>query len=316
MSAEPAIQRVAVVGSGLVGSSWSLVFSRAGRETRVYDVEPRQLASLHDRLRVHLEQWERWGAVTADEAAEMLERIEPCAELEDAVAGADYVQESIPEDLAAKQALFAELDRLTPSSVILGSSVAVYPMSQVASRVQDADRCIVVHPTNPPHLIPLVEIVPAPFTRPDVVQRIHAFMTALGQEPIVCRKEMFGFVLNRLQYAVLREAAYLATEGVASVEDIDKCVSAGLGLRWAMLGPLETEVTNSPDFERDWLDYNDLVRDLFDAVCQPYDGPTAEHVHLLARGVREAWRGRSLEEMVSDRNAMVMKIQALKGAGE
>src|SRR5262249_18148180 len=142
-------------------------------------------------------------------------------DLEAAVAGADYVQEAVPEDLAIKQAVYEDVDQLAGEHVVIGSSTSGMPMTRVAERTARPERCVAVHPTNPPHIVPLVEIVPGKRTAPETVTFARDLMAALGQSPIVCFKEVPGFVLNRLQFALEREAFYLMREGVASAADID-----------------------------------------------------------------------------------------------
>lgn len=226
------MSRIAVIGCGVVGSSWTLVFARAGHEVVVHDPSP---ASAQAAL--------AFVAASLDgrpEAQEVLARIRIAETLEEAVAGADYVQESAPERLPIKQALYATLDTLVAPEVVIGSSTSGLPASSFTEPLATRARCLVVHPINPPHLIPLVELVPAPWTRPEAVRFAEELMTSSGQEPIRLSREINGFVVNRLQSALLGEAFRLVEDGIVSAGDVDKAVADGLGLRWFFMGPFET----------------------------------------------------------------------------
>lgn len=226
------MSRVAIIGCGVVGSSWTLVFARAGHEVVVHDPSPEAAEAAVAFVRESL--------AGTPEAAAILARITTAASLEAAVAGAGYVQESAPERLPVKQALYARLDALVPPQVVIGSSTSGLPASSFTESLATRDRCLVVHPINPPHLIPLVELVPAPWTRPDVVDAAAELMTAVGQEPIRLSREINGFVVNRLQSALLGEAFRLVEDGIVSAAEVDKAVADGLGLRWFFMGPFET----------------------------------------------------------------------------
>ena len=220
----------------------------------------------------------------------------------------------MPEDLELKRSLFEELDRLVPEDVVIGSSVSALPVSDIARGTKNPGRCVGVHPTNPPHIVPLVEIVPGEQTAPAVADWAYAFMERVGQQPILCRKEIYGFVLNRIQMALLREALYLYREGVASAADIDRCVQQGLGLRWAFLGPFGVEHTNAISIDNDLHKFGQVLRELFADVCRPYDEPTEEEIALLARDVEEMFGRKPQPEIVEYRNRMVLAVRKLKQA--
>jgi 3-hydroxyacyl-CoA dehydrogenase len=183
--------------------------------------------------------------LSREPARTVLKRIEIAVTLPAALDGVDYVQECAPEDLELKRALFAELDRLSPPAAILASSSSAIPASRLADGLAGRSRCLVVHPGNPPYLIKVAEIVPAPFSAAEVVARTEGLLRACGLEPIVLGHEVEGFVFNRLQGALLREAYCLVRDGVASVDDIDRIVRDGLGLRWSVVGPFETADLNT-----------------------------------------------------------------------
>lgn len=173
-----------------------------------------------------------------------MSRIEVLPDIAAAVQGVGYVQECVPEDLDLKRAVFAELDQLAAKSTVLASSSSAMTASQVAGSLEGARRCIVAHPGNPPFLIRVVEVVPAPFTAVEVTERTCGLLRSIGLQTVTVRKELPGFVFNRLQGALLREAYCLVRDGVASVADIDQLVRDGLGLRWAVVGPFETADLN------------------------------------------------------------------------
>ncbi|MGH3042449.1 MAG: 3-hydroxyacyl-CoA dehydrogenase NAD-binding domain-containing protein [Gaiellaceae bacterium] len=303
---------VALVGAGTIGRSWAVVFARAGIATRVFDSESSVRASLRAGLEELLARGEQAGSLSPEECATIRSAVRTCESLEEAVEGVRYVQESVPEDLEAKRSVFAALDALTPPDAILGSSASTFPMTQIAATTRRPERCVVVHPTNPPHLVPLVEIAAGERTDPEVVDAAHAFMEALGQSPIRVRKERFGFVLNRLQFALAREAFWLAKEGVASIADIDRCLTDGLGLRWAFLGPFGVEATNAASVEDDLTKFGNGIRALFADVCRPYDGPGEDEIASVSKGVAEMFAGAAHSDVVAYRDEMVAALRRLK----
>jgi L-gulonate 3-dehydrogenase len=234
----------AIVGAGLIGRAWAHVFARAGWQVRVWDParEQRDTAaqsiarSLHD-LAAH--------GLVADPAG-AAKRVTVHATLAEALDGAAYVQESGPETLEAKLAIFAEMDALAPGEAVLASSTSAIVASRFTEQLRGRARCIVAHPVNPPHLVPVVELCGAPWTSPETRERARAILREVGQVPIDVKKEIDGFILNRLQAALLTEAFRLVEEGYVSPEDLDHTVADGLGLRWAFMGPFETIELNAP----------------------------------------------------------------------
>lgn len=238
-------ERVAVVGAGLIGRAWAIVFARAGCQVRLYDADDHALQNCQQRLLENLHDLAQHGLL--DEApAAVLARISAAPSLRDAVQGAVLVQECIRETLEAKRAIFAELDSLAEPEAILASSTSWLMASEFSQALPGRHRIMVGHPVNPPYLVPLVEISPAPWTSDLAVQRAHALYSQAGQSPVLLKKEITGFLLNRIQGAVLNEALNLYADGYASVEDLDKVLKDGLGLRWAFMGPFETIDLNAP----------------------------------------------------------------------
>ncbi|MBX9701300.1 MAG: 3-hydroxyacyl-CoA dehydrogenase [Acetobacteraceae bacterium] len=302
------MDRIAVVGAGLIGRAWSMVFARAGMEVRLWDKVPGVAEAAMVIIRERLADLKAAGLVTETPDA-IAARITPCATPAECVQGVTHVQENGPERLTPKQELFAELDRLCPPEVVLASSTSGIPASEFTGNLAGRGRCLVAHPVNPPYLVPLVELVGAPWTDPAVVARTRALMQRVGQVPVTAHKETRGFVLNRLQAALVAEAFRLVRDGVMSVEDVDACVKDGLGLRWSFMGPFETIDLNAPGGV---AAYADRFGALMGGITQeqtPYDYDTATVGRVtadrraaldLARiEERSAWRDRRLMALVA-----------------
>jgi L-gulonate 3-dehydrogenase len=236
--------KIALVGTGTIGVAWGVVFARAGFRVALYDPDPRRLREAEGDLERRLRRLAGGGLL--DEAPDtVVRRAHFVATLEEALEGAVHVQENAPEELDLKRALFRELDAAAPAGATLASSSSALTASRFASELPGRARCLVAHPGNPPYLLPVVELVPAPFTAPAVVERAHRLFAESGMSPLVVRREVEGFVLNRLQGALLREAYCLVRDGIASVEDVDRVVRDGIGRRWAVTGPFETAELNT-----------------------------------------------------------------------
>jgi 3-hydroxyacyl-CoA dehydrogenase len=221
-----------------------MIFARAAWQVRLYDtgagIADEAVALCATGLQ------DLAAAGLCDAPAEAAARIIACARLDEALAGVDMIQENGPENQSAKQALFAELDRLAPPDAIIASSSSGIRVSLFTENLAGRARCLIGHPVNPPHLIPVVELSGAPWTSPDVIARARAIYAAIGQVPVTVLKEVEGFILNRLQGALLAEAFRLVAEGYVSPQDLDSTVKDGLGLRWAFMGPFETIELNAP----------------------------------------------------------------------
>jgi L-gulonate 3-dehydrogenase len=236
-------EQIAVVGGGSIGVAWALTFARAGLDVAVQDPDPQRREAVPHELRDRLDGLATFELLD-EPAGTIAARVTVHEELAPAVAGATYVQECAPESLDLKRELFAQLDAATRPDTVLASSSSAIICSAFAGELAGRERCLVAHPGNPPYLLPVVELVPAPFTRPDVVDRSGRLLTRAGMHVVQVRKEIEGFVFNRLQGALLREAYCLVRDGVASVDDVDRVVRDGLGRRWAVIGPFETADLN------------------------------------------------------------------------
>ena len=232
-AAAPTIRRVAVVGTGVIGASWAAFFLARGLDVTATDPAPGAEQRLHEAVQRHWPTMQRMGL--ADGASP--ERLRFDAELERALDGCDFVQESGPERADFKADLYARMDAATPPQVLLASSSSGLPVSGMQVRCKTPQRVVLGHPFNPPHLIPLVEVGGGDATSPVSIQRAMDFYAALGKRPIHVRREIAGHIANRLQAALWREAFHLVDQGVASVSDIDTAIAHGPGLRWALMGP-------------------------------------------------------------------------------
>lgn len=239
------MKEAAIIGAGLIGQGWAIVFARAGWNVNLYDpgagAAERGLAMIGAQLALLM----REGHIDDDRAVAANIRI--AGTLEEALKSALYVQESAPETLEAKCRLFGEMDALSRPDALLCSSTSTIPASAFTEHLAGRGRCLVAHPVNPTYLVPLVELCGAPWTAHENVMRAREILLEVGQQPVVLNREIEGFVMNRLQGAVLHEAFRLFSEGVASARDIDSTIKHGLGLRWAFIGPFETIDLNSPN---------------------------------------------------------------------
>jgi L-gulonate 3-dehydrogenase len=238
-------ERIAgIVGAGLIGRSWANIFARSGWRVQVWDPLPEQREAAKDQIARSLHDLARHGLV--DDADAAAQRVEVVGKLTDAVRGAEYVQESGPENLETKLATFAQLDAAAARTTILASSTSAIVSSLFTEKLAGRERCLVAHPVNPPHIAPVVELCGAPWTASETVQRARTILSEVGQAPIEVRREIDGFILNRLQAALLTEAFRLVQEGYVTPQDLDRTIADGLGLRWSFMGPFETIELNAP----------------------------------------------------------------------
>ncbi|MGJ7579839.1 3-hydroxyacyl-CoA dehydrogenase [Variovorax sp. RHLX14] len=294
---------VAVVGAGLIGRAWAIVFARGGHPVRLHDADARTMEDSLAYIAERLEELAGFGLLS-DSPAVVLSRI--CCEPDLAAALQDVVmvQENIRETVEAKTAIFKQLDALAPPDAVLASSTSWLPASTFTEGLPGRSRCLVGHPTNPPYLVPLVELCPAPWTDPDVMARAHVIYEAAGQTPVSLTREINGFLLNRVQAAVLNECFTLFEQGLASAADIDKVLKDGLALRWSFMGPFETIDLNAPAGVKDYASrYGKSNRETMAGVkAFSWSGESIDRVDQERRaqlavediGTRSAWRDRRL----------------------
>jgi L-gulonate 3-dehydrogenase len=313
--------RVAIIGSGFIGRAWAISYARAGNDIRLWDSNPEAAQEAVGFIAEVLPDLAGNDLLNAATPETVLSRIRPETELAAALDGVDHVQENTPERLHVKRAVFADLDRLAPKQAVLASSTSAILPSKFTEELAGRHRCLVVHPINPPYLVPAVEVVPAPWTSPDTVERARAFLVSAGHAPIVMKRELDGFVMNRMQGALLEEAFRLVADGYATIEDIDVGIREGLALRWAFMGPFETIDLNAPGGVRDYVErYQGIYENLFGQMQRRVDwaGPVIEEVERDRRKAlpaedlakRQVWRDRRLMALVAH------KRRAAKDIGE
>lgn len=238
------MQNAGIVGAGLIGRAWALVFARSGWTVVATDASAEVRSELPRLLAEDCAILEGHGL--GGPAEEVLARISVAESPAEAVQNADFVQESGPENADVKREIFADLDRHAPGSAILASSTSAITASRFTESLPGRARCLVGHPVNPPHVVPLVEVSGAEWTSPETIERTMGVYAAIGQVPVLIKREIEGFALNRLQGALLAEAFRLVRDGIISPEDADKTIKHGLGLRWSFMGPFETIDLNAP----------------------------------------------------------------------
>jgi L-gulonate 3-dehydrogenase len=310
--------KVAIIGAGFIGRAWAISFSRAGHEVALWDADaaaPQKALDYIDALLPDLAANDLLGGASP---AIVRGRMSVAQTLAQALAGADHAQENTLEDVAVKRDVFARLDAEAGPQTVLASSTSAILPSSFTEPLFGRARCLVVHPINPPYLIPAAEVVPAPWTDPAVVERTAAFLRAAGHAPIVLKREIDGFVMNRMQGALLEEAFRLVAEGYAGVEDVDIGIREGLALRWSFMGPFETIDLNAPGGVRDYAQrYEQMYDRIFPSVQWRADwtGPVMDTIEAERRAKlphdklveRQAWR---------DRRLMALAAHKRKAEGE
>lgn len=254
----------AIVGSGIIGRSWAILFAAAGFKVKLFDVEKVQLEKAMSDIRSQVSTMEEKGLLRGSlSAADQIANISTTDSLQDCIKGVKFVQECVPESLELKKKVFSELDSaVDKEDVVLSSSTSCILPSAFSANLQHQSQVIVSHPINPPFYCPLVEVVPSQYTDPKIVSVTMAVMTQLGQVPVLLKKEVPGFALNRIQYSVINECWRLIQDGVLSVEDVDKVVTEGLGMRYAFIGPMETCHLNANGFMDYCKRYGDGIYDV------------------------------------------------------
>lgn len=298
------VTRVAVLGAGTIGASWTALFAASGFDVVVYDPSAQAQAYVQDYVSTAWPTLETLDLVVAADAS----RITFVDTPEDAVEGAQFVQENVPERLDVKSEIFKRIEPRLAEGAIVASSASGLMVQEMQTAWNDPSHLILGHPFNPPHLIPLVELLGNEHTAPGVLERAEAFYAACGRVTIRVQREVPGHVANRLQAALWREAIHLVMEGVASVEDVDKAVWAGPGLRWAAMGPHMLFHLGAggpglgvfcerfaPSFHRWW---EDLGRPEL----------TPEAISALVAGVKAEENGRSFNEVVSERDKLIVAM--------
>ncbi|XP_035231113.1 lambda-crystallin-like [Stegodyphus dumicola] len=276
--------KVGIVGSGFIGRGWAMLFASVGYNVGIYDVDPSKIDDALVDIKQQLEKLEKTGylhgRLTADEQYNLISK---CNNLSDCVSESIHVQECVFENIDLKRKVFKDLDEVASDKVVLCSSTSCFPASSFSEDLVHRAQVIVGHPVNPPYYVPLVEIVPAPWTDPSIVTRTKDLMTEIGQKPVILKKEVPGFALNRIQYALINECWRIVQDDIMSLEDVDTSMCEGLGLRYAFIGPLETCHLNADGL----LDYCKRYGEGIYKVSQTFGpnpkmkGEVAERIHEM-----------------------------------
>jgi len=310
------MERIAVIGAGLIGRAWAVVFARAGHPVTLWDADTGVIPKALGLIGQALEEARSFGLI--DEDPQIIgARISAARTLVEAVKDADYVQENTAERVDVKRRVYAQLDAAAKPDCVLASSTSTIPASVFSEGLEGRHRCIVAHPVNPPHVVPIVELSPAPWTSAEVLARARALHEQAGQVPITVKKEVQGFILNRLQAALLMEAWRLVGEGYVSVEDLDKTIKDGLGLRWSFMGPFETIDLNAPGGVRDYAArYGQVLYEQVasvrhklwdDALISKIEAERRRLMPQDEHAEREAWRDRRLMALIAHKRHMASK---------
>lgn len=235
---------IVVVGGGSIGVSFSLLFAKSLINIQLYEPDEVRVSDIYEELELRLNDLVKYDLLDHPKG-EVLKKIQVISSLEKADKKAELVIECAPENLSLKKEVFSELELFFSKDTILASASSAITMSEISQDLIYKSRCLIAHPGNPPHLIPIVELVATGFTEPKVIEKVRSIFQEVGQIPVLINKEIKGFVFNRLQGAILREAYCLVRDEIASVEDIDSIVKDGLGLRWSIMGPFETVDLNT-----------------------------------------------------------------------
>jgi carnitine 3-dehydrogenase len=307
------IKKIACIGAGIIGHSWACAFAQRGYDVRIMDINQKELSAIPEKIRSNFRVFIQKGLWTFDELEKALGRLEIGNEISWAVDEADFCIESVPEDLSLKQHVYAQMDKYAPKTSILASSTSGQSITEISRATKRPDKCIVIHPLNPPHIIPAVEVVRGERTSDETTTITVALLRNIGKKPFVCMKEVPGFVMSRLILVLLREALSLVKNGVVTIKDIDMAISDGIGLRFGLMGifqivnltcagGLEMYLRQYGGFlQHVWSDFEDLreiTPDLIEKVSigmrdESGDKSTNEYIR---------WRDENLLELMKIRN--------------
>lgn len=303
---------IAVVGSGLIGQAWAIVFARGGHQVKMWDGDPKAVETGIRLIAGQVADLKEAGLI--DDPRALLARISGCKTLEEVLDGAEYVQENLPERVEMKKDIFGRMDKIASPTCVLASSTSSIPASAFTEELTGRSRCLIAHPVNPPYLVPVVEICGAPWTDAKVIQQTWDVMESVGQKPVKIHKELQGFILNRLQGALLREAFKLVEQGYVDPDGLDVTVRDGLGLRWSFMGPFETIDLNAPD---GLADYARRFGNMYQSIAEeqtstaPWSDALIDKLEAARRDLlpkdqllaRRLWRDRRLMGLAAHKKA-------------
>lgn len=308
MSYDKPIHRIAIVGTGVIGASWAAQYLARGFDVVATDPAP----NAEENLRKYVDEaWEQLTAIGLSTGASR-DRLSFNANLKEALSNADFVQENAPERPEFKIKLFADMDDATPSDSIIASSSSGITPSVMQTKCKHPERVLIGHPFNPPHIIPLVEVVGGTKTSPAAIDQALSFYSSIGKKPILLHKELPGHVGNRLQAALYREIMYLIQQGVLSVADADDAVSYGPGLRWGVMGPsLQWHLGGGPGGIKHFMDH---LMDPLAAMIKTLGTPdiTPELKQTITEAVLQEAGNRSVEQLAQEENAVLLGLLRLR----
>ena len=298
-------EKIAVIGSGLIGRAWAISFARAGYAVEMTDIDPDNLNQSVQTLKGSLSDLAKHDLLNDQDINTVAARVSPQESVAAALDGATYVQENTAEVLEIKKQVYAELDGMAAPETVIGSSTSGLMASLFTEELKGRHRCLVAHPINPPHLVPAVELCPAPWTDKAAMDTTATIMENAGHKTIRMEKEIDGFIVNRMQIALLHEAFRLVDGGYASCEDVDRAIKDGLSHRWSFIGPFETGDLNAPNGIRDYCTkFGGLIERVGRSQTENTDfrGPLLDILEAQRRELlpadqladRAAWRDRRL----------------------
>jgi len=306
------IRRIAIIGTGVIGASWTALYLAKGLHVVATDPAPKAEAALRKFVENAWPALKRLGLA----AGASQSNLKFTADLAQAVAGADLVQENGPERIDFKQKLYGQLDELLPPDVIIASSSSGLTMSEIQKGARShPERCVIAHPFNPPHLIPLTEIVGGAKTSEDTIRRVAEFYTSIGQKTVRLNKEMPGHVANRLQGAIAREVYYLVSEGIVSAADVDTALSWGPGLRWGIMGNMMlNHLGGGPGgIEHFFQQFSGPMTAWWKTLGSPVLTPEVQK--KLIDSVHAEVGSRSIEELEAERDEILLGLIELRTKG-
>jgi len=306
------IKIVACVGAGVIGHSWACVFDQRGFMVSLMDINADVLNEIPEKVRANYEVFIKKGLMTYNELEDTLKRIKIGLDISWAVESADFCIESVGEDLSLKKDVYIQMDKFAPKRSILASSTSGQSITEISQVTGRPEKCIIMHPLNPPHIIPAVEVVRGESTSEETTNLTIELLKKIGRKPFVCMKEVPGFVLTRFMTIILREALSLLNRGVASVEDIDTAINAGLGLRFGLMGIFEiNNLTTTGGLEAFFKRYGDSIRYIWADIEELKEIPPALAEKAVA-GIKAELGNRSPEDMIRWRDEKLLDLMRIR----